>query len=221
VGFVKGQNHNTNKGKKLRRPLIENQVEALAKADPQSLEPINDHDLNHEAWLRIVKDPRYQPLASLIPEPKAAQIEPWLDQYVEFHPKTRVAICKYVRYSLFEDNWAKAKQTAAIELGFDVRVIDYWKHRWPEMFLVINAILRHDSEMDVGRVIKAATHAAIYGDSRDRRLYLELFGHIKREAGAGEDNKTIILINDVVDRPAATSIKTIEAEKVESEVLDL
>jgi hypothetical protein len=94
----------------------------------------------------------------------------------------------------------KSKKAMAIELNMDERNLAYFKAKWPYMWLLINVLVRAEAESKLGRVVDSMTDAAIYGDSRDRRLYLEYFGHIKREVAATGGN-TIVFVNDNLDRP--------------------
>jgi hypothetical protein len=116
-----------------------------------------------------------------------------------------------LKFAITDGNWAKSKQAMCIELGMQLPDINYWSNKWPYMWVIANEIIRHNSNSAFGRVLGATTDAAIYGDSRDRRLYLELFGHIKKEERANV-NVGITFVNDELRRPGY-----IEAEKVGSE----
>lgn len=188
-------------------------MEALSQIDPTQLDHIQDELKNKEAFVRIMGDPEHRPLSAYIPELVAATVEPWLIKYKSFNAKTRVAISSFVLFSLNEGNWQKGRVETAQALGVDVRAIDYWRQKWPHMWSVINVLIRYNEAEKVGRVLGAMTDAAIYGDNRDRRLYLEYFGHIKQEQKA-QANATIVFVNDNLNRPPA-SPSVVDVQKVE------
>jgi len=193
--------------------LGEVHMQALEKIPDGSLERVSDSQNNQAALMRINAEARNRPLSSLIPEPLATQIEPMLPGYAKLYPKTRVAIYQVLVWLAAEGNWAKSKSTMCIELGMQKPDVDYWARKWPYMWVIANAICRFHADQAIGRVLGATTDAAIYGDSRDRRLYLEVFGHIKKEdrANAG------VNITFVVDNLARPESKVIGASKVGSE----
>jgi hypothetical protein len=184
-------------------------MQALEKVNPASLERVQDEQVNYLALQRIKAEPRYHPLSSLVPEAVAATIEPWLVQYGKFHPATRVAIYAVVKFSTAEGNWVKTKQAMCIELGMQQADINYYQNKWPYMWLICNEICRWHSSNAVGRVLGSMTDAAIMGDSRDRRLYLEYFGHIKQEQRS-EGGVTINFHNDVMNRPPAIDVEIVK-----------
>lgn len=185
--------------------------EALERVHDSSLERVTDEQANKQALVRISANFRNRPLASYIPEPLATKIEPMLAGYARLHTATRVAISNTIVWLVAEGNWAKTKVTMGIELGYAIKDIDYWRMKWPYMQVVVNELSRFKSDQALGRVLGATTDAAIYGDSRDRRLYFEVFGHIKQEQKAGS-GVNITFHCDNLNRPPAF---TIEAKKVE------
>lgn len=191
--------------------------EALERVHDSSLERVTDEQANKQALRRIKSNPKNHPLSSIIPEPLAAKVESWFDGYAKLYPETRVAILAVIRFTMTEGNWAKSKKAMCIELGFKTVDVDYWGRKWPYLWPLANELSRFYADQALGRVLGATTDAAIYGDSRDRRLYFEVFGHIKQEQKAGS-GVNITFHCDNLNRPPAF---TIEAKKVGSESEEL
>ena len=76
------------------------------------------------------------------------------------------------------------------------------EYKWPNLYVLINLLVRQKLIASRHKVDHSTLAAAVAGDSRDRRLYYELIGEMKREpASPGE--KGIVFVNNILVRPAS------------------
>jgi len=103
-------------------------------------------------------------------------------------------------WAVSEGNWRKSHGVMCAELGVPQARIRYLEYKWPQLWLFVNTIIRKYAANQVGRVVSSMADAAVYGDDKDKRLYLEFFGLIKRESHQ-DNTKTIVFVNDQLNRP--------------------
>lgn len=166
-----------------------------------------------EALSRIANNPNYHPVSALIPITAALELEKVLEPLAAFSIQSRVTISRIIEWHRGEDCWRKSKNTMLMELGITAGHLQYVEGKWPGMYMTINLLMRLDAQNKVGKVYGSMADAAVLGDSRDRRLYLEWIGELKREDPAAAQ-KGITFVQNVFNRPPAADVKVLEADVI-------
>ena len=201
-------------------------MELIKKAEKEGglqLGRRHSYDVNKERHDYLIENRHlFDPLPDLIPAELAEEVWPELEalRSPRTNANTRAQIYKVIEFLLTPGNFRISTRSMCESLGFSY---GNWVGRtqvhpsiWQLINKVVGPILVLRSQ---ARVLGAMEDAAIHGDHRDRRLFFEIDGTLKRGGGAGGGNQLVQvnLINDNIDRPSAEVIAISENSGSEKE----
>lgn len=165
---------------------------------------------NKEAYERLKAHAKeLEPLIYIVTEDIAAAVEPALMSLPHneegngnrgFQRVTRQDALDLLMWFQQNQNWAKPKSQAVKDLGMPYVRYQYVMRYWPHFWSMLNVLVQKKFRDEQALVDLATLDAAIQGNDRDRRLYYELRGKLRRDPGEGA-KATLIFINDSVQRP--------------------
>lgn len=184
-------------------------VKHLARYDAGAMHPelLEEKSLEQidaaNKWLEENLD-RVHPLGELVGPDEAVhvigELQKIADQISEIN---RRRILSVVQFLLEPGNYKKSKVQMCQELGINYlqfqRVTTRHRFCW---HFINKMIIYHGVTEAHGRIVKATVDSAVDGDHRDRRLYFELIGAIRRAGGASSHGGVhITFVQDALNRP--------------------
>ena len=169
---------------------------ALVPSEPTTVEDAES------ALAQIQDSPAYRPLVVFANINNATDMLPLMSGVERLQPSSRGLVLRICEFLSESSNFSKSQTQMCKELKFNIRAMHHIERVWPHFWRFINLVVRRAvRDRTEARVEGATAQGAIHGNDRDRRLYYEVHGRLKKREDRGGGG-SIIFVNNIIDRPS-------------------
>lgn len=177
------------------------------------------------AYQEIQEKQDIRPLNALVTPDIALAVKKYVDTFPgnRFGPKGRVLVWNVITWMIDPANMGKGQIHMIADLrkvGVNLNPSHIYRieRNWPHFFKFVNVLMQKVLLDSQHKVDAATLHHAVNGTERDRRLFYELVGRLRKDSKPAEGSgPTFVFINDSLVRPELSPGQVIDVQGVDEE----